>query len=275
MRLLEPLRAPATWAGQRGFLPSSVKAFLPWSWVFSPFTIYGDGWQCRWLPTGFDLVGQRIFWSGLREWEKETSPVMLEKLRSSSCFIDVGANCGIYTILGCAVNPRVRVIALEPVPKIYAALTGNVAHNQFGARVTTLNMALGEKDGVVSFHEAENSTMGSLAVEGYRGQQGQVIQVVCRTLDSIVEEMNLAPDFIKIDVEGFEHQVLKGGERTLSKFRPQIVLEANPGDPVAEIAAILSRHRYQLQHITENGPQARSEIIPDETYRNWLCVPGV
>ena len=80
--------------------------------------------------------------------------------------------------------------------------------------------------------------MGSLAVNGYHGQRGKVIQVKCRTLDSIVEEFNLEPDFIKIDVEGFEHIVLSGASQTLSKFRPRIVLEANPGDPAAEMTEI-------------------------------------
>src|ERR1035438_3028883 len=86
--------------------------------------------------------------------------------------------------------------------------------------------------------------MGSLAVEGYRGQPGKVIEVNCRTLDSMVEELDLEPDLLKIDVEGFEHVVLSGARRTLRKFRPRIVLEANPGDPGEEMTDILSEFGY-------------------------------
>lgn len=272
--LLHPFRGPVTWACQRGLLSSRVQDFLPWSWALEPFTIYGTGWRCRWVPAKFDSVGHRIFWSGLREWEKETSPVIFENLRRSRCFIDVGANCGIYTILGCTINPNVCVVAIEPVPKVCAALTHNVTQNNFDSRVKILNVALGDSNGTVSFHEAEDSTMGSLAVDGYQGQRGRVIQVMCRTLDSIVDELKIEPDFLKIDVEGFEHVVLSGANRVLRKFRPRIVLEANPGDPCSAVTQILSNYGYTLQNITDAGLETRSEIVPNEAYHNWLCVPS-
>jgi len=270
--LLHPFRGSITWACQHGLLPPGVRKFLPWRWTLEPFTIFGKGWQCRWFPTEFDAVGHRIFWSGLREWEKETSPVILDNIRRSRCFIDIGANCGIYTVLGCTINPDVRVVAVEPVPRVCAALAHNVTKNNLDPRVTILNVAFGDTNGTVDFHEAEDSTMGSLAVGGYKGQPGDVIQVKCRTLDSIVEQLNLAPDFMKIDVEGFEHIVLSGARRTLGTFHPRIVLEANPGDPGSAMSEILSEYGYRFHNITERGLETRSEIIPVEAYRNWLCV---
>jgi len=116
--------------------------------------------------------------------------------------------------------------------------------------------------------------MGSLAVDAYRGKPGRVIQVKCRTLDSIVGELNVEPDFLKIDVEGFEHLVLRGASRVLSSFRPRIVLEANPGAPGAEVTQILSKHGYGFQNITDRGLESRSEIVPVESYANWLRVPA-
>jgi FkbM family methyltransferase len=271
--LLRPFRGSITWACQRGLLPGQARRFLPWRWVLEPFTIYGTGWKCRWFPTEFDDVAHRVFWTGLRDWEKETSPVILENIRRSRCFIDVGANCGIYTVLGCTINPNVFAVAVEPVPRVCAALANNVTQNNFDSRVTILNIALSDSNGAASFHEAEDSTMGSLAVDGYLGQKGRVIQVDSRTLDSIVEELNIEPDFLKIDVEGFAHLVLRGASLVLSKFRPRIVLEANPGDPGTELTQILAKHGYGFQNITDNGLETRSEIIPVDAYRNWLCEP--
>lgn len=267
-------RGGVTWACQRGLLPSGIRGYFPWRWAHEPFTIYGAGWKCPWVPTEFDGVGHIIFWSGLRQWEKETSPVMFEHLQRSRCFIDIGANCGIYSVLGCKINPRLAVIAVEPVPKICAALSNNVALNGFDSRVKILNVALGNLNGTVNFHEAEDATMGSLAVDGYRGQRGRVIQVECRTLDGIVEELDIQPDFVKIDVEGFAHVVLSGADYVLGRIRPRIVLEANPGDPAEAITEILLKHGYRFQHITDRGLKASDQIIPVEGLGNWLCVPA-
>jgi len=269
--LLRPFRGSVTWACQRGYLSYRVRPFLPWRWALEPFTIYGPRWKCRWHPTEFDNIGRQIFWSGLRRWERETAPVILEIIRSSRCFIDIGANCGIYTVLGCTVNPTVHVVAVEPVPKVCAALRRNVFENGYGSRVTILNVALGDSTGVVPFHEAEDATMGSLAPDGYLGQRGRVIEVVCKTLNSVIEELKVEPDFLKIDVEGFEGAVLHGADTVLSKFRPRIVLEANPGDPSEPVMEALSRHGYLFQIITDHGPEPRSSIIPEDAYRNWLC----
>jgi FkbM family methyltransferase len=150
----------------------------------------------------------------------------------------------------------------------------NVEQNEFGSRVTAMNVALGAKNALVPFHEAEQASMGSLAVSGYQGQRGKIIQVECRTLDSVVDELNVEPDFIKIDVEGFESLVLKGAAIVLSRFRPRIVLEANKGDDVELATQILLGHGYSFYNITNTGLQFFNRITPSDTYHNWLCSPS-
>lgn len=272
--MLHPLRSPVTWACQRGVLSSQVRGFLPWRWSLEPFTLYGQGWKCRWQATEFDAIGHQLFWAGLRGWEQESAPVILDNICRSRCFIDIGANCGLYTVLGCTVNPAVSVVAVEPVPKTCAALRRNVAANHYEDRVTVVNAALSESNGTVPFHEAEDATMSSLASEGYQGQPGRLIEVECRTLDSIVKELGVEPDFLKIDVEGFTHAVLGGARDVLNRFRPRIVLEVNAGDPNGKVNQILSEYDYRFEVLTERGPQPRPAIVPEEDYRNWLCSAG-
>lgn len=273
LRAIHPLRAPIAWGCQRGLVPFAVKCALPYRWATEPFDIRIAGTSVRWFPSDLDTVGRRIFWSGLRDWERETAPVILSEIARARCFLDIGANTGIYTVLGCAINPSVRVVAFEPVPKVYAALTCNVQGNGLQDRVTALNIALGETNGTVDFHEAENATMGSLATNGYHGQRGLVITVECRTLDSVVEEAGLQPDFMKIDVEGFEHAVLAGGRRTLQRWRPRMVLEANPGDPADAVSAILSDYGYVFDNLTAAGRVRHDELSAIAGSPNWLCTP--
>jgi FkbM family methyltransferase len=272
--LVHPFRGSVTWACQRGILSAEARRFFPWGWVTEPFTIHGDGWSCRWFPTDFDTVGHRIFWSGFHQWEKETVPVILDHLRRSKCFMDIGANCGIYTVLGCTVNPQLKAVSIEPVPKISAALKNNIERNGFSPRVQVLNLAVGDCNGVVPFHEAEDATQGSLAEQGYAGQKGNLIQVRCTTLDALVEELKIEPDFLKIDVEGFEHAVVKGATGVLKRFRPRIVLEANPTDPADVVTEVLSAAGYNFYNITDRGPVQRPTVDPVHEFRNWLCIPA-
>jgi FkbM family methyltransferase len=276
--VIHPFRAPVSWALQQGLLPHSSRQVLPWSWGVEPFTIRGDGFSARYYPSAVDTVGQRIFWTGFREWEKDTVPVFLQLLRQSRAFLDIGANCGIYPVLACAVNPQVQVVAVEPVPKIFAALENNIRSNNLGARVKLLKTAVSTAVGIAQFHESEDPTMGSLNVQGYRGKKGKVIEVPTTTLDLIVQGMPVAPDLIKIDVEGFEDQVLSGGDHTLAVVRPTFVIEANPDGPYRKLTEIFSRHNYEFHHLTETGMVKKAAIEPDQSpdsdCRNWVVKPA-
>lgn len=254
---------------------------MPWSWGIEPFTIHfdldGRHFQTRYFPSQVDTVGQRIFWTGLREWEKDTVPVFLRLLRESHCFMDIGANCGIYTVLACAVNPAIRVVALEPVPAVYAALENNVRANGLAPRVHLLQVAASTAEGVAQFHHSEDPTMGSLSTTGYRGKAGRLIDVRTSTLDCIAAGLPTPPDLIKIDVEGFEDAVLSGGQHTLSANPPRIIVEANPDGPFEKLTAILGRHGYSFYHLNESGMQKQNAIRPNPDPRyeccNWLCLP--
>ena len=275
--IIHPLREPASWALQQGILPASSRSFFPWSWGVEPFTIHGDDFKARYYPSAVDTVGQRIFWTGFREWEKDTVPVFLQLLRESRCFIDIGANCGIYPVLACAVNPKIQVVAVEPVPKIFAALENNVRSNQLTDRVKLIQAAVSTEEGIAHFHESTDPTMGSLSTDGYRGKPGKVIEVKTTTLDKIVSQLPVPPDFIKIDVEGFEDVVLSGGDHTLSVHKPRFVVEANPDGPFLKLTEIFSRYGYSFYHLAEEGlvkkPTIQPNMDPEYDCRNWLCVP--
>lgn len=132
----------------------------------------------------------------------------LHALRSTDLFLDIGANIGSYTILAGAVVGA-RCISVEPHPSTYRRLLDNVELNNMGARVRTLNIALGSKDGMVKFSAESHATNRVIADQ----ETDAAIEVPLRRVDGILA--GDTPAVVKMDVEGFETEVLAGGAALL------------------------------------------------------------
>lgn len=126
--------------------------------------------------------------------------------------LDIGAHIGLWSVQ--LVEHFGTVVAFEPHPDSFAALAENVA----GKGVALHNCALGEGPAGVAWM----TSIGLGAHIAPAGADVPTIEVEVTSLDAI----ELPPiDFIKIDVEGFETYVLRGGERTIRRDRPVIVIE--------------------------------------------------
>jgi FkbM family methyltransferase len=120
--------------------------------------------------------------------------------------VDIGANLGLYTLLFSKLTgPAGHVYAFEPEPTLYRALCSNCRRNGAG-NITTLNYALGRQPGRTTFYRSLfNSGDNRL---GGLGWQGQRLDVDMVRLDDALPGCRV--DFIKLDVQGFELQVLQG-----------------------------------------------------------------
>jgi FkbM family methyltransferase len=146
---------------------------------------------------------------------------LLHLLRPEDLFVDVGANAGAYTVLSGAAGAR--GMAIEPVPDTFQRLLDNVALNRLGTRTTCLNIALGDRDGILRISTDEDVTDHALA-DWERCDNALPVPV--HRLDDVMAEHN--PVLIKIDVEGYEEPVLKGAEKTMaSPFLLAVILELN------------------------------------------------
>jgi FkbM family methyltransferase len=146
---------------------------------------------------------------------------LLHFLRKDDLFVDIGANIGSYTVLA-AGHIGASVISIEPVPATFYHLKNNVAINQINDKVVTCNFALGQEKGQLSFTSTLD-TMNHVAT----ASAPNTIEVPVETLDAILEKEK-EPVLLKIDVEGFETNVLKGGARTLQKKQLKaIIIELN------------------------------------------------
>lgn len=141
-------------------------------------------------------------------WKDDEAILSKLGLNKESVVLDVGANLGVTVMLFSRFAGQVH--AFEPAPRALHFLRQNVAHLP---NVTVYPVALGAESGTAMFSEEWKLDESHFADEG--------IEVEVRTID----QLGIKPDFIKIDVEGYEHTVLQGAMETL-QHGPLIFFEA-------------------------------------------------
>lgn len=137
-------------------------------------------------------------------------------LKPGNVCIDVGANTGSLTIPAAYhVGPNGIVLSVEPSPKFSHIIANNVTLNNYNDRVTLHSVALGANSDTVYLNESRaDDTTNHIDSKGTK-----VNQV---TLDSLTKNL-LHIDLLKIDVEGYEYQVLQGATNTLKKTKNLLI----------------------------------------------------
>ena len=176
--------------------------------------------------------------------------VWRQALRGGGLFVDVGANVGTYTIW--AVECGAEVMALEPAADTFDLLLENVALN--GYRVTTIQAAAGDSCGTARF-TAGLDTVNRLDPDG-------PVETRLVTIDSLIGGRHVAG--MKVDVEGFEIDVIRGCTRALSERRIGLIqLEWNAMSQLAlgadrrPVADLLAQHGYRLFR-----PDPHGRLVP-------------
>ncbi|MEZ5322865.1 MAG: FkbM family methyltransferase [Microthrixaceae bacterium] len=186
--------------------------------------------------------------------------------------VDVGANAGLMSVVAAAAGAE--VIAFEPVPRSRAWTLDNLARNALTDKVDLRPQAVSDSTGVASFHIPAGGapSSASLGSEGFRGLDGEVVEVEVTTLDAAGLPGEIA--LIKVDVEGHEHEVLRGAERTIEQSRPQLILEVNHDGPWRAIDEWLAAHDYRAQRLDGSARWVTSvRTLRSDRFRNLWCMP--
>ena len=167
--------------------------------------------------------------------------------------LDIGANLGFYTCLFAKrVGATGRVIAVEPTPTVFRALKRNVALNGLGDTVNSICVALSDEKGTARMNvfadgkEVYNS-LGSTSSPKREIPEGG-IEVRTTTLDALLNKV--PPNsrcFAKIDVEGYQHQVLMGGIQQLSRLK-NIALMVEMNEWASQQCGFSTRNSIELLH---------------------------
>jgi FkbM family methyltransferase len=173
-------------------------------------------------------------WTSLRSrYELSVGHAILAHLKRDQTFWDIGANIGWFTLFARnIVGESGRVIAFEPSPEVFDVLSANVKSEK---SVTALCLGLGNADEIRLFaahgHSSSSSFVEEVTKINVRFLSSvpiNKIEVALRKVDSLVTELGSKPSLIKIDVEGFELEVMRGATRLLSSNRPILIIEVHP-----------------------------------------------
>jgi len=213
------------------------------------------------------------------------SDFLLSLLQSSGLVVEVGSNMGVHTIpiaLELARQGR-RMMAFEPQPIIFQQLCANLALNGL-MNVTALPYACGAEARLVGFTEPNYRQLGNFGATEMVSSSlspehsSAVHQVACFTLDSFVTQDDVA--LIKVDVEGFELEVLKGALATLERAKPLLYVENDRPNSSEELIGWLLDHNYRLWWHTpplfnaQNCNAVQENLYAGVASFNMLCVPA-
>lgn len=190
-------------------------------------------------PTLNSIVTRVLLAEG--DWFEREMELWRKLIRPGMTVIDVGANSGVYTFSAAKrVGKTGKVIAIEPFQGCVSCLNQTCHVNEFDW-VTVCAAAASDRPGksFLTLHAASELNEISTIVDGASEsvQEQNVQEVDCITLDSLLERGHLERvDFLKIDAEGHEVQVLHGAEKLLKKFHPVILYENIAGQSGSNLA---------------------------------------
>lgn len=163
---------------------------------------------------------------------------------SGGCVLDVGANIGNHSLFLSVLCGARKVVAFEPIKDTYEILVKNVEINELQNVITPINAAVGEYNSHGKIAKMNLSNIGTTRIDYSEDGDIQVI-----SLDSFKEIENEIISLIKIDVEGFEKNVIKGALSIIEKHHPIILVESYAKDGNIEyIYEFLSRNKYRVLH---------------------------
>ncbi len=219
------------------------------------------------LPAGMDLY---LLGAKSHDSEIRLAKYFIRQIQEGQVVLDIGTHFGYYALLAHhLVGQKGRVIGIEASPAIFKIVNKNIANRP---ELVVFNCAATSKKETISFFEfpmlySEYNTIYPNQFEEaawLAENKPQKVTVNGNPMDDLMQELNVIPDFIKIDVEGAEYDVILGLQEIVQKNSPIIAMEylVNERSNQAHKKAInlLKSYGYQVHLIDEHGKLMQVEI---------------
>jgi len=232
------------------------------------------------LPSGMDLF---LLGGKSHDSEIRLAKLILNTLKHGDTFLDVGAHYGYFSLLASnIVGAQGNVYSIEASKSTFGVLSQNLEDH---SNITPFNIAISNQRGQLDFYEYPllYSEYNSLDSEQYdkakwaKNIDPKVIKIDAFPLDEFVQERNIVPDFIKIDVEGVEDKVVQGMNKILNSDKAPLIameyiLDDNPDSPHERAMRMIIDQGYECNIISPNGAL---EKIKSEKVKIYLMESGL
>jgi FkbM family methyltransferase len=207
-----------------------------------------------------DYIGDSILTG--KGWDNQLEPILdrLVSLVSRGDVVEVGANIGASLLPIASKYPSFTFHCVEPVPEFFTLLEQNAA--SFGpANVRLYNRALAAVDGASIEIHKQVGTAGAVAQYWNHVPMGS-INLQATTLDALCRDLKVV--FVKLDVDGYESEILKGAAETFARFHPACFLELAPklmemiGVHPADLTDFFRHQSYDLIEIYHDGKHIKT-----------------
>jgi FkbM family methyltransferase len=242
-----------------------------------------DGDKIKFCTNQTDPVGQNIFWKGVYGYEYVD--IFEDIISHCKGFLDIGSNAGLYSMIAAKKSKDIRVVAFDPTNASAHYFRNNIAVNGFESNINFFQLAISDVKGEISFYEVRNKkypflkhNLGGAASAVNKPKEYKEIKVPSTPLEDCLKENNLEDlqiDFVKIDAEGVEPQIIQGMDSVIKTHKPIIVCEILFNDIEKELENEFSKYDYLFfGHKGKKLIQLDSIIRKeDDGIRNCFFVP--
>jgi FkbM family methyltransferase len=212
-------------------------------------------------------------------YEQFQAKILVTLGKSAESFFDIGANMGFYSLALASINPALQVKSFEPQPEVYFKFSTNVSLNQLEPQIKIYNYGLGSKEDKLKMYIPAFTGSGGGSFADLHTEEGvaEEVLVPVQSLDKLVTP-NSKIDLIKIDVEGFEFEVITGALELIRSGKPTIIIELlrkwmKPfGRKPQDVISLLEPLGYRVYSIGLNRLKSITTIDESTIETNFLFV---